>query len=1409
MKRYSSRLQYLINNLYKVCAGTSFLWALLFSSCVREEMLEPVHEPEAPTRATLTVEKPGGLIQQADGTWKAENCRVPLVGSGCIVNDIFKQVDVISGGSEKIGNITDLDLKNHYTVPVAVEAKLLYTPITSVKDLHRVYDKGQKVGFVYKDNNEGGASLLDVKLLKGLTLTTYLKGVKQESSISDTGSSVLTLDLLSLNSNSNIENRVISFDATKPFDEVVLGVTGVDVNALTNISLSVKYAFVGENPEIRATSEPDFKFFWTGGSPVVGDNNIAGESNITDSDPTNSAPFTSEIGFASYAIVNLKKEMPVGSEVGFCYKVGKLIDLGVLGTDNPKLTTYSSNGKKLESSEPAKSLLGLSLIGGNGKKTFTNIEIKESCSQIEFQHPRKLLDLGGMSVFYAYVREGVKLDPANEFTFGNDTTYSNSYRLPKSEKGTVQYQVLYSPYGSKPVVSQLGGTQMLDGMTHDGAYRIQALYTSGTDGRQVSHIATIYRKSESRKEGNMYITARSHGAYAAEPIGWHGSLLSLFKGSNSLNNVVDNPLDNYAVAYNLLSLLEWSPVASFKLNTPVGGDGEVRTGFVVKSNTHLLDLTALSYFKIKLYSGSSLVYESASSGNSTVKLGLLGYDRSKVRLSALTDQSFDRMELWAKGAATLMESIRIYNIFYEDSACDATSEVGGGFELMTNIKDNLIIDYENTKLAGLLAVGQKATELGNMLDGSIRSGTLLQSTADIGSVKISLSFDKRPAGQPVGIILGEMPNLLNVNLVKIGNLKVFSGDNPEPVASTKKLEDLKILGADLISHGGRTYMEVTPDTEYDRVEFAFGGVELLSNSKVCGVYCRNVENDRGAGDGQLTVNDGTYRTCFGSPLKIGYKSTSLASGTKLSLYCEDIADNTVFHRVEAVLDDTEKAVVIPAGALPVGRYNVKIYSMEGVPLSGKSNIIAIIHPRLTQWKTSAATKDWNEWNNWSEGSPWKCTDVIIPSGAAIYPELSGTENFCRNIYFKSGAEVVGTSHLTYGGKAFVDMALQGGRNYMISAPLQETFTGDMFINPVGSDLPFTPFDSKNYPEMRHSPVVYQRFWSREATEKIVGKDGALTGVEVGEAQWSQEFNAVAAEYDYAQGFSLRAGDANDFRGYTFCFPKVHSGYNYWTPEGVMTGHRDTVARASASVGKLNPLNASVTLTNKGGKTFIMGNPLMCHLDVAKFLQANTGVSHILTYDGNTFNPTISIDGQLVSSQTQAGLKIAPMEAFFVVAVTAENSLSVNLNEGMFCQKSGSSSVRKTSLPVLRITAAAGGSVSSCVVVKSAGASDALRGGEDVFMMTDGAVSSPVSVFTLAPDSGRALSLQQMSGLRKIPLGFLRGNAGPVTLLFDAAGGEWDSWVLEDTLSGKQYPLRGIVELDGVENGSGRFILRLL
>lgn len=210
--------------------------------------------------------------------------------------------------------------------------------------------------------------------------------------------------------------------------------------------------------------------------------------------------------------------------------------------------------------------MSLSLIGGG--KTLVCMDLTKPCDKIKIKVTSGLLngglDVGVANYYYGYVCEPVKLDPANEFTFGSDTTYSNSYRLPAVEQGSVQYLVLSSPYGSNPTISKVGEHHVLDGMTHDGAYRVQALYTA-TDGRQVSHIATIYRKTESRKQGNTYITTRSHGAYATEPIGWQGSLLSLFQGTNNLNNVVDMVQETYATAYKLANVLELEePVAAFQ-----------------------------------------------------------------------------------------------------------------------------------------------------------------------------------------------------------------------------------------------------------------------------------------------------------------------------------------------------------------------------------------------------------------------------------------------------------------------------------------------------------------------------------------------------------------------------------------------------------------------------------------------------------------------------------------------------------------------------------------------------------------------------------------------------------------------------------------------------------------------------
>ena len=138
--------------------------------------------------------------------------------------------------------------------------------------------------------------------------------------------------------------------------------TGVDATVASNIALAVKYAFVGENPEIRATSEAQFNSYWTGGTPVISKSNIASADKLIDTDLTNSAPFTSQLGIRSYARINLKRSISAGTEVGFYYSTNKVLGLDLFGQAAPTLTSYDANNKEVEESTPATSLLSLSLM---------------------------------------------------------------------------------------------------------------------------------------------------------------------------------------------------------------------------------------------------------------------------------------------------------------------------------------------------------------------------------------------------------------------------------------------------------------------------------------------------------------------------------------------------------------------------------------------------------------------------------------------------------------------------------------------------------------------------------------------------------------------------------------------------------------------------------------------------------------------------------------------------------------------------------------------------------------------------------------------------------------------------------------------------------------------------------------
>ena len=1233
----------------------------------------------------MKVENPGGLIQQADGTWKTQNCRVPIVGPGRVINEIYAPTISAISLKNDLTPIVDTNIDNTASLPVAVGADVGDQPIISVKDLYHIYAAGQKVGFVYRDTKEHGGNLLTLDVLKSLTLTTFLKGKEQEKiRTGKEESNVLNLDVLTINAGES-SDRVIAMDATKPFDEIRLSLTGISADVAA--TLAIKYAFVGENPEIRATSEEQFKGYWGANPPSINSKysftditennaNKIVDSDITDNYGDINSGVLGIIAASHRATVNFNKLIPAGTEIGVNYSGGSVLNVDLLKNGkHPHLTTYDANNKEVEEMRLGISVLRVGLLT-SAKHAFINMRTTKPCSQLKIVRPTGgllgLLDITNLHVYYAYIREAVKTDPANYFTFGDDSTYNYVYTLPKPQEGTVEYVLLAQPYGSDAKIEN----GKLVGLMKDGAYRVQALYTA-SDGRQVSHIGTIYHLTATPVSGcNNYITARSHGAYPTEALGSKICLLCLFNGTNKLSNVVDSNDDNYATAFQIASILGEKPVAAFQWNEviePAKGE-KLRTGFIVQANSKLLDLTALTHYKIRLYHDNQLVSEDPAVDKSNIKLGLLGFNQDKIQLSVETERPFDRIELWDKGVAGVLPSIRLHNIFYEPVSCHDADGAGGCMELMTNLKDNLQVDYKGTKIGGLLDVGKSLTDLDLIYDGSTRTGTEMNNLLGLASgTDISLTFDTKKANQTIGIILKGADGLLNAGLLKGAKLTVYKDD-------TKLTHELNmdLLGANALSEGGYHYIEVTPDKDFNRIVFHTGTVldanlTLLGKSTLfCGVYLRPDKDSDGIPDcadtetvtSQITFENDTH-ACVGNDLQIKVEKAP-ADLPRVHVYCWNEDLKTEYNR-EATLANNTMTLAAEAH-LPVGRYLLYVYSEEGKLLT--ADLKATIHPLVSTWKQQPQSTNWNIWENWEEGSPWACTNVILPSEATTYPQLT-EEAHCSNIHFEHGAELLGAEFLHYV-KASVDLNLQGGRTYLLSAPLQGMVTGDFFLAPGAQwnrNKYFTPLDKDNYPESRNKPIVYQHVWNCEALEY----DDKGQSTDVGKkGGWSADFNSVDTHYTPGQGFLVRAGGPTDHNRYTFRFPKEHTEYHYYDSKGNLRTQTATVTRGKQSTSLFTPNTLrTVTLhnTKQASATFVMGNPFMAHLRVADLLNNNHGIKAIRVVKNGIFDPTKDMESQTEEYTQGTTRLIKPMEGFFVIAKQASKELTVQLTSAMLTQKS--------------------------------------------------------------------------------------------------------------------------------------------
>lgn len=163
-------------------------------------------------------------------------------------------------------------------------------------------------------------------------------------------------------------------------------------------------------------------------------------------------------------------------------------------------------------------------------------------------------------------------------------------------------------------------------------------------------------------------------------------------------------------------------------------------------------------------------------------------------------------------------------------------------------------------------------------------------------------------------------------------------------------------------------------------------------------------------------------------------------------------------------------------------------------------------------------------------------------------------------------------------------------------------------------------------------------------------------------------------------FSLMA-DNNSYstENYIIHLPKAGDRtYNYYNMFGDLEGTVE-VKHDAENAGKLwstqywtdadNALTLNYTNDTRASNDgiFLVANPTMSHLNIASFLEKNTGLSGVKLYSQDGAFSVINVDGDLVSSSstlTEADKFVAPSAAFFVEAATDNANASNTLPGGV-------------------------------------------------------------------------------------------------------------------------------------------------
>lgn len=1388
------------------------------------------------------METPGPLQRNSDGLWVADNQRVPLVGVGRIVNRLNPGLVAINKQAD-FECVTDLNLDNGASLD-GVTVGLADNPILSVKDMYRTYAGGQRVGFVLGSDAKG--KILSADVLKMMAVSTYLDGKLKTTYRLSEQANVLNVGLLTTSTKSR-QVLSVKINEDEKFDELMLSVGGIEATVSWS-GIEIYYAFVGETPETIVTTDtyPKAKFE---------DTNLVGEvDKILQPDYEDGVYLSGGLGihFDHRCTLDFGETVPAGTEVGFKYTEGTVLNLSA-GT-RVTLTPYDINESVItEDIYQEEGLLGLAALGG-GDGSYS-LEPSKDIRKLKLSLYNLIeIDAGGIALKRAYTRKPTVIDPTSYFTAPEEvtTTSSSYYFMPplideKGKQGSISATVTGA---GANLIKQADGSYVLGNMVEGQTYEVTLTYTA-SDGRQFTTVTKVTRAEGGKKDCERHYL-QGEGYSVLDVNNTYG--INIIATASNPDNITDENLDNYASITDVATVVQHGAYAVVKSNTPFTlADGEKkRFGFTI-SHAGLLGLNALKFFTIHLSNDNTDVYSGMSASNNIASLGLVELGSDKMRVSIEVDSKtlngaeFNCISLYTAGllGADLGE-LRIYNAFYEDASCEEDEIMNECSQLMTPTLNGLEMDYAHT---GFQSINLASTmvDFSNIFDEDPDSYATIHTTANVGSLSIGFKFKEQKKGNWIGLLMKAPAGVLNLGLLE--NVKIEIMNDGSPIQTIDNAKGL--LGLDLIGWDNKYYLEVYPNPTaeeyYDGIVFTFSGINVVDDWLFYGLYGTKDLNGNGISDCteesggddtpggtgaiSFTVEDMHFcnetnaeQVAF-SPAVTLNSSITIDENATYYLQWNNTDKETGAIPVK-IQQNAESSILVAADSstplqLPVGYYTLVLYSDAEQQNQVSSNVASLtIHPKETTWKGNSSS-DWNDWDNWDNGSPWGCTNVTIPAGCAYYPELEADgDNNCANIYIEHGGQVVHTQYLTYD-QAWVDLTLDEERYYMLTSPLTDMVSGDWFVNATANQNweKFTALTNDNYPENRLNPIVYQRLWSTNAPVKNPGGYANVaneTEIAPDETQWTPPYNAVSQAYGLGQSFSLMAGKSKNEK-VTFRFPKTHTEYNYYDLLGNPTGMKESVHNEGVAKGRFADdnkwSNGTLTVTVTNGiknNVFLVGNPFVSHLDLKEFMTEN-GISEVKLYDGNTYNPLILIDGQLVSLNEETSGYVKPMEAFFVTIDSKAASKDFTFTSDMQTATSGTASVQSRSGSVsasqmLRLTASVSGYDAQCLLRVSRKASEGVVSGEDTHLLIDGEAHPEVAVYTVA--DGEALDIQQIPAeVTRVPLGFyLRSGKGDVELRFDYTDRLWQGWSLLDTQSGERRSLANVINLKAVESGSTRYVL---